>query len=571
MSLTVSPRSFRASLLERFENSGILMTPPQHSQQQQQQQKDKPGKNRKDEHVVIENSSLLGRFFDPVDMDTAGSANATAIKRTTGIDTREIGLRSSNSRSFVLNFIDQCVANNVPESLIVEHVLFMIDAMQEQISMTEAMHARFQYDRLRDYEMSELTNMLERQQVYYDQKEQEGRLQSHDVEREITKEEIRKNQTPLFTHMVKEGDISGDVTSQRNQMMNPSLSSSHGRRNISPTSLNTTLGRGVRVAFTQTPHEQIDKETSRTSRGITRTTFHHFMCPTDASNRKERRKYTPVPDEPQRKPRSREGSVYSGTISRHDSYQTLPVKKAATTEVLQVPAIRKTTTAKTKSTTIEAKKAAAAWRGRQRLLDKTGISFTGSSTWSDGDDDNDDGTPLPVNYRSSNSSSNLREDAQRHQVEKENQQDGKKEQQQQQQNQRPPLRIHQWKSTSPPRDVSTGLMHPSLSSPQRSGAESDVLTHEIHSTKKDETSKNWMDARNISSSLPVATLLSVRNPSFYPSPHLQAYIEQSERRVREVDRVLSSIPGNKIDFHQFRDVNMVESPLSADVSDLSDD
>ncbi|ORC88689.1 uncharacterized protein TM35_000151200 [Trypanosoma theileri] len=582
MNLTVSPRSFRASLLERFENSGILKTPPRHSPQQQQEKEKEEGtqrKGRKGENVVIENSSLLGRFFDPVDIDASRSTNTTEtkrIKRMTGSNREENGLMNSNSRSLIINFIDECVANNVPESLIVEHVLFMIDAMQEQISMTEAMHARFQYDRLREYELSELTNMIERQQVYYDQKQQEQEtLHTRDIEREMMKEGIRRNQTPLFTHTLEDREtLLGDIPSQRNKI-HAGLSGSssatalmtsvepHGirRRPVGQSSLHTNSGRSVRVAFTQTPHEESEKEvSSRSSRGITRTTFQHFMCPTDASNRKERRKYTPVSSEPQWKTRSQEGSVYSdASSSRRLSRPSQTIKKT-TIAPTATTTIRRTgiTTTKTRAE----KTADAAWRGRQRLLDGTGISFTGSSTWSDEDEDD---APLPLNYRSN--SSHLRETSQyHHPQEKKIQQ----QQQQQQQDQRPPLRMHQQKSTSPSRDVSTGLMHP-LSSPQRVGTESEILDHGIHSAKKDETSTTWIDTQNVTSTLPLASLLSVQNPSLYPSPHLQEYIEQSERKVREVERVLASIPGNKIDFQRFGNHNMTHSPLSADVSDLSDD
>ncbi|KAG8345989.1 hypothetical protein ERJ75_001522900 [Trypanosoma vivax] len=43
--------------------------------------------------------------------------------------------------SFIIRFIDSCIANNMPEAFIVEHVLFMVYAMQEQVLLAEALHA----------------------------------------------------------------------------------------------------------------------------------------------------------------------------------------------------------------------------------------------------------------------------------------------------------------------------------------------------------------------------------------------------------------------------------------------
>ncbi|GET88934.1 hypothetical protein, conserved [Leishmania tarentolae] len=76
-------------------------------------------------------------------------------------------------RSLILSFIDNCICAGVPETVIAEQVQFMVSSMKESLVLHAALHARQHKDRIREYEVSELTAMLERQQLQFAQQQQQ--------------------------------------------------------------------------------------------------------------------------------------------------------------------------------------------------------------------------------------------------------------------------------------------------------------------------------------------------------------------------------------------------------------
>ncbi|KAG5500740.1 hypothetical protein JIQ42_04764 [Leishmania sp. Namibia] len=73
--------------------------------------------------------------------------------------------------SLILSFIDSCICAGVPEAVIAEQVQFMVSSMKESLTLHAALHARQHKDRIREYELSELAAMLERQQLQFAQQQ----------------------------------------------------------------------------------------------------------------------------------------------------------------------------------------------------------------------------------------------------------------------------------------------------------------------------------------------------------------------------------------------------------------
>ncbi|CAJ1989172.1 hypothetical protein conserved [Leishmania donovani] len=88
-----------------------------------------------------------------------------AHQSTSGVAVVEEG----TGRSLILSFIDNCICAGVPEAVIAEQVQFMVSSMKESLALHAALHARQHKDRIREYEVSELTAMLERQQLQFAQ------------------------------------------------------------------------------------------------------------------------------------------------------------------------------------------------------------------------------------------------------------------------------------------------------------------------------------------------------------------------------------------------------------------
>ncbi|KPI86969.1 hypothetical protein ABL78_3960 [Leptomonas seymouri] len=76
-------------------------------------------------------------------------------------------------RSLILGFIDNCIRSGVPEDVIAEQVQFMVASMKESLALHEALHAQRHKERIREYELSALANMIERQQLQLDQQQQQ--------------------------------------------------------------------------------------------------------------------------------------------------------------------------------------------------------------------------------------------------------------------------------------------------------------------------------------------------------------------------------------------------------------
>ncbi|KAK7194170.1 hypothetical protein NESM_000330800 [Novymonas esmeraldas] len=80
---------------------------------------------------------------------------------------------AESRRSILLSFMDNCISAGVPEAVIAEQVQFMVASMQESLALHAALHARQHAERIRDYELSELAAMLERQQLQQQQQQQQ--------------------------------------------------------------------------------------------------------------------------------------------------------------------------------------------------------------------------------------------------------------------------------------------------------------------------------------------------------------------------------------------------------------
>ncbi|EKF98820.1 hypothetical protein TCSYLVIO_010276, partial [Trypanosoma cruzi] len=241
------------------------------------------------------------------------------------------------------------------------------NAMQEQINLTEALHARFHHDRLRQYEVSELTNMLERQQVYYDQQQEYSNNNKKRQEIEEAKWNLvqgtgRKGHATLRRFAPSfVGPLSTDANVRTKAMPAVSRAAVGGRHGESASRLGTE--RHLRVAFTQTPTERSEQQLHGrvVSRATAAPAFQRFMRPTDASNRKERRKYSTILGESLTHPlqlRSDQQQSFTWTARQEGKSHGLTIKK----EVF-------------------------ARRGRQRLVGEVGNTGGSQLTWSDGDDD----------------------------------------------------------------------------------------------------------------------------------------------------------------------------------------
>ncbi|EKF39443.1 hypothetical protein MOQ_000325 [Trypanosoma cruzi marinkellei] len=510
MSATVSPRSYWAALREQRNASHAPVTPspspPTGGAAATTPRSIPPcrefGRQSHGESVVIENSSILGMFNDP--FDTTASE---LVQMNQAINGR------GRSRSLVMDFIDECVLKGMPESLIVEHVMFMVHAMQEQINLTEALHARFHHDRLREYEVSELTNMLERQQVYYDQQQEYSNKNNNNKKRQEI-EEVKLN-------LVQGTGRKGHATPRRfaPSFVGPSSTVANVRMKAVPTVSGTAVGsravggrhgesasrlsteRHLRVAFTQTPTESSEQQ--RHGRAVSRATvtpaFQRFMRPTDASNRKERRKYSTILAESHAHPlqvRSDQPQSFTWTTRQHGKSHGLAIKK----EVF-------------------------AQRGRQRLVGGVGTTGGSQLTWSDGDDDDTNNTLSLSKCRGEDGSPGPRIEAQQKEEE------------------------------ATPSDV---LISPMSIPHSETLGDGDGATaprvYDVNRWNEKKKKEVLVDSgrQGIEDSLltvpppsvaAAAPLLSVHNPSFFPNPQLLAYIEQSRRKVREAERVLANSPG----------------------------
>ncbi|KAF8297262.1 hypothetical protein TcYC6_0081870 [Trypanosoma cruzi] len=507
MSATVSPRSYWAALREQRTASRTPVTP---SSPAEAAATPRPiplsppcrelGQHSHGESVVIENSTILGMFNDP--SDAAAGELVHVSKASNG---------RGRSRSLVMDFIDECVLKGMPESLIVEHVMFMVHAMQEQINLTEALHARFHHDRLRQYEVSELTNMLERQQVYYDQQQEYSNNNKKWQEIEETKWNLvqgrgrKDHATPRRFAPSFVGPLSTDANVRTKAV--PAVSRAAvgsralgGRHRESASRLGTE--RHLRVAFTQTPTERNEQQLHGrvVSRATAAPAFQRFMRPTDASNRKERRKYSTILGESLTHPlqlRSGQQQGFTWTARQEGKSHGLSIKK----EVF-------------------------ARRGRQRLVGEVGNTGGSQLTWSDGDDDDKKNTLSLSKCRGEGGSPG------------------------------PRIEARQQEGEATPSDVLISPMSPPHSETLGDGDEATApRVYDVNRWNEKKRKEVLTDSgrRGIEDSLltvpppsvaAAAPPLSVHTPSLFPNPQLLVYIEQSRRKVREAERVLANSPGN---------------------------
>ncbi|RNF11007.1 uncharacterized protein Tco025E_06691 [Trypanosoma conorhini] len=504
MHATVAPGSYWAALQKQLAASNPPATrPATAATTSSSPSRGARGHPQHGKGVVIENSSLLGGLNDPDEAMAfrQSSAAAAAAVAAAGelVQVSPACNGSGRTRSLVVDFIDECVRRGVSESVIVEHVMFMVHAMQEEINLTEALHARFHQDRLRQYEMLELSKTLERQRVYHDEQQQQQQQQQQGSNRKKPHEPAKENKD-LVQSQEREGNappwrqarwnaapvVGGRVGGRRGRQALPSSNESRAR-----------------VAFTQTPLD--GTEPQRQERGgnwgTAAATFQRFMRPTDASNRKERRKYRAVSEElhaPPPPPRVMRAQKFTTPTLPGARCRRLPLGKDAF-----------------------------ARRGRQRLVGKPGSAGDSHLTWSDDDDDGDDedGNTLPLpKYPGEGRSPNPRaEDA------------------------------PQLEGEATPSDTVLSSLSPPRSETLRAGdgvpaTGLDVVDKGPEKRQTDLVGDlgRWaagsFPATATVSASAAAPPLSACTPSFFPSPQLQAYIEQSRRKVREVERVLASTP-----------------------------
>ncbi|CAG9574563.1 conserved hypothetical protein [Leishmania major strain Friedlin] len=121
-------------------------------------------------HCVIEDSVL--RLGNAQARSGAASSHGlftahegVARQPTSGVTVVE----EETGRSLILSFIDNCICAGVPEAVIAEQVQFIVSSMKESLALHAALHAQQHKDRIREYEVSELTAMLERQQLQFAQ------------------------------------------------------------------------------------------------------------------------------------------------------------------------------------------------------------------------------------------------------------------------------------------------------------------------------------------------------------------------------------------------------------------
>ncbi|CBZ27423.1 conserved hypothetical protein [Leishmania mexicana MHOM/GT/2001/U1103] len=121
-------------------------------------------------HCVVEDSVLRrgnaqARSYAALSYGPSTAHEGVVHQPTSGVAVVE----EETSRSLILSFIDNCICAGVPEAVIAEQVQFMVSSMKESLALHAALHARHHKDRVREYEVSELTAMLERQQLQFAQ------------------------------------------------------------------------------------------------------------------------------------------------------------------------------------------------------------------------------------------------------------------------------------------------------------------------------------------------------------------------------------------------------------------
>ncbi|CAJ1008913.1 hypothetical protein Q4I28_004226 [Leishmania naiffi] len=125
-------------------------------------------------HRVIEDSVL--RPGEPqVRVHSASSHGRTTVHKSV-IDQPSVDVtvvEEEKHRSLILSFIDNCICTGVPDAVIAEQVQFMVSSMKESLALHAALHARQHKDRIREYELNELTAVLERQQLQFAQQQQQ--------------------------------------------------------------------------------------------------------------------------------------------------------------------------------------------------------------------------------------------------------------------------------------------------------------------------------------------------------------------------------------------------------------
>lgn len=182
----LNPRAYRAALLEQLTSAAAAPPPPleSHKDAVPSVKHDKEGSDARssfDKHGQpsrlwlprapapccdsTDTTSFMARDACVVEDSVVRQGHLSAGKA------QLVGQESN--RSLILSFIDNCLRSGVPEEIIAEQVQFMVASMHESLAMHAAMHAQRQKERVREYELGALTNMVERQQLQLTQQQQQ--------------------------------------------------------------------------------------------------------------------------------------------------------------------------------------------------------------------------------------------------------------------------------------------------------------------------------------------------------------------------------------------------------------
>nr|CCC95176.1 unnamed protein product [Trypanosoma congolense IL3000] len=206
--------------------------------------------------------------------------------------------------SFLVDFIDQCIHNKIPETFIVEYVSLIVNAMQEEIKLSNEIHNR-QKDGQRLEKTETIINGKNNIHLctHHVSKHTPSSKTDHTKQHEKPTEEDAKVENDKTLNGANSNPKNGgsarcnphtsqDVNAAREQNMSAKTGREGGNLGKIGSATKRVLSqRNSREVSTQTAQPMPLKTTPRGSLGAGPTGFRSFMRPTDASNRKERLKY----------------------------------------------------------------------------------------------------------------------------------------------------------------------------------------------------------------------------------------------------------------------------------------
>ncbi|CBH17515.1 hypothetical protein, conserved [Trypanosoma brucei gambiense DAL972] len=251
---------------------------------------------------------------------SGASAPFYHLSPPTGSFTESLRNDVDRPHSFIVDFIDQCVANGVPESFIVDHVLFMTNAMRDQINLTETLGVQ----------RRSAGQGVFRQRQKLDEADKAARAVS--IPR--VEKGVQRNGSSSLS-LVEQSTARPTPIKDKSPASHRNKSCT-GKSVIRRKRIENT--RPTKTIFTQTPQPMCVKDSFRGSKEGGRMVFHGFMRPTDASNRKETLKYVDsfessaqrLPSRQQSQPR---GETQQRKVTRSVSAKSKPSAVDVATEM----------------------------------------------------------------------------------------------------------------------------------------------------------------------------------------------------------------------------------------------